>query len=188
MEKLRPVIYLCLILFIATTCRKGSGDPFISLKSRKERLVGDWNFISGQAKYTLGHQHVDYALSSSKVAVKGYKSEPYRLKLSIKEDYTFELTEEFLGESMIASGTWHFNTGVGESKKREKVFFKLTDVKQGEIFGHYFFYQNSSTFCYELNTLKSEELSLYAEGLTTSFSSGKDLKYVVFFKFTQPKK
>ncbi len=47
----RFVIYPFLVIWIGTLfssgCRKGPEDPFLSLRSRKARLTGDWNVVSG---------------------------------------------------------------------------------------------------------------------------------------------
>ena len=42
----KTTIYLLAVLFLSTgmnSCKKGENDPFLSLKSRKSRMTGDWN-------------------------------------------------------------------------------------------------------------------------------------------------
>jgi hypothetical protein len=70
MKKNISLLLLISILFgiiSLSGCKKGPNDPFISLKSRKARVVGDWiiakykyetttNFIDGQKRYYLLEQ------------------------------------------------------------------------------------------------------------------------------------
>lgn len=46
MKYLLSITFSLILLFFSFGCKKGEGDPFLSLKSRKSRLVGEWTIDS----------------------------------------------------------------------------------------------------------------------------------------------
>ena len=48
---MKNLLLILALVAAFTSCKKGENDPFLSLKSRKGRLAGDW--IVKSATYTL---------------------------------------------------------------------------------------------------------------------------------------
>ncbi|MGD1846584.1 MAG: hypothetical protein ACFB10_14445 [Salibacteraceae bacterium] len=57
---LRIGIALLALALLQTGCRKGEDDPFLSLRSRKARLVADWNLDSWSESYPVMYSGVVY--------------------------------------------------------------------------------------------------------------------------------
>lgn len=51
MKKLIGLVLLLVLGF--TGCKKGEDDPFISLRSRNNRLTGEWKMVSGEFNTTI---------------------------------------------------------------------------------------------------------------------------------------
>ena len=97
----------------ATSCKKGSEDPFISLKSRKNRLVGKW--IESETK-TKGFD-VDTKVTLPEMVFE----EDGDYKFDMKFTYNYNGT--VYSETYIASGKWAFND------KKDQII--LSNMKYG---------------------------------------------------------
>ncbi len=51
---MKKIVTLAMVVLVATSaligCKKGANDPFLSLKSRKARLKGDWKLVQVEGK------------------------------------------------------------------------------------------------------------------------------------------
>jgi hypothetical protein len=54
MEKILKLTFCIIFISFLTNCRKGEGDPVLSLKSRKARLIGVWNIDSFVKDFNTG--------------------------------------------------------------------------------------------------------------------------------------
>lgn len=132
-------------LFVLSACKKGPDDPFISLRSRKARVVGDWKMKKGSnessdqnTSNTSNNQSTSSTTynESSYTTVSHFTSGTntqdntstgsYSLKISFKKDGTFDYSEEQDGDTYTAKGTWNFTGGVGSKKNKEQIVLHFT--------------------------------------------------------------
>ena len=147
---MKKIIVVFLGLSILTgsfvSCKKGENDPFLSLKSRKSRLVGNW--MVSHEEITEVITNIDSTTTISTIfdgttemkstvivlddTTKTYvDTMTYKLTLDIKKDGTYKFSN-INGNQLdvyIAEGTWMF---IGKSKKdnlKKKEAVLLTTTK-----------------------------------------------------------
>lgn len=114
-----------------TGCKKGENDPFLSLKSRKARISGEWNLTSGTVTETSsdGVTTDTYVRTYSGTTVTDNNgSLSYTESMTIDKDGTYEVVIVEDGDIYTISGNWYFS---GKSKdidlkKKEAVIFSET--------------------------------------------------------------
>lgn len=113
---------IMLAIFAITTegCKKGENDPLISLKSRKARATGSWKMTAGELTISSSGMSVTAVFDGANVTVLGATS-PYTMEVVLEKDGTFKRTTNDDGTVIIETGTWDFNSGVGEAKKKEQI-------------------------------------------------------------------
>jgi hypothetical protein len=168
--------------------KKGEGDPFISLRSRKGRLEGEWKLKSGTVTTTsvlsgittVTTETYDGTTHNSSTSVNGgpptTSSEGYADVLKITKDGTFEQTvTQTSGTSTtitFSQGNWNFNGGVGEVKNKEEVIFYTTSVSSG---GNTTSYSGDYVHkTYQIHTLKNKELVLKATNKSSDSNSSSE--------------
>lgn len=182
---IKNILIYTLLFSILSGCKKGSGDPANSLLTRKNRLTGKWRIASGKATA----YHYEYIFNTIGVRIYDvdqmvYSDEKYNLNLEILKDGTFNFTETMTLSTLVAKGTWNFNSGVGEDKKKEKVFFHISDVPQGFTFGYHVFNQWSTDFSYHLVELRNKKLVLKCNGLIYNYNNTPEY-FSANYTFTQ---
>lgn len=175
---------LVLSLVSVTTldsCKKGENDPFLSLHSRKARMVGEWKLSAGETVTTSGGVTVTtvYTDAQKTVTMSGNSSSNAHTEaLSIAKDGTFKYTvvdtQGSTTDTDTYEGTWNFSGRVGEDKNKEYVI--LTITKETNASG-----STSSTDTYtgsdcpvikwRLDQLKNKEIITKADGSSTSGST-----------------
>lgn len=138
-NKFKTLILLSLVAAIFGQCKKGKDDPFMSIHTRKARLVGEWKLTKGlttstsipytgnnSSSTTENLTETTFAISS----LSGSSSGTYSYKIEIKKDGTFSSTEmkSYIGNNPYTvtttkSGTWNFTGRVGDYKNKEQVVF-----------------------------------------------------------------
>jgi hypothetical protein len=162
---LNLLLFLMITLFFSE-CKKGSGDPDISVRSRKNRLTGDWRLEGGKAT-AFNYQYIFNKSGARVFDVVNmlYSDELYQFNLTISKDGTFSMNEIRNLSSFHATGNWNFNTGVGENKKKEMVFFHISEVTRAFTFGYHVFNQSSANFSYYITELRNKKLVLHFNGI-----------------------
>ncbi len=175
-------------LFTFSDCKKGVDDPFISLRTRKARLTGDWKMSSGSLKRTDTRFNSTYWVSFStdydgstykttttnKSGIYETKQGTYSLRIIFKKDGGFEMTEETDGNTVVSKGNWNFSGGVGNNKKKEQVilnFHSKENNGQNNIFKG-----TAETRILSIKELRNKKLVLTFEDYykTTSASGYSD--------------
>lgn len=168
-------------------CKKGENDPFISLKTRKGRLVGEWKLEEGENTKVssvtgLGATTTvtKYNGSNKTVTVNGVSSPPttYSESITIEKDGTFEIEtiEDDDGdgktETETNEGLWQFvgKNKEGELKNKEAVVFTITKSISG---GVTYSYEglNAFSMVWVLDKLSSKELVVKADAESTGPTS-----------------
>jgi hypothetical protein len=164
------------------SCKKGEGDPFLSLHSRKGRLAGEWKMAAdSKDHYKSSSLTVDNAYdganATSTVTVGSSTStstRAYTLTWTIEKDGTFTSVEtDDSGsnqQTTTSTGTWNFTAGVGEDKKKDHVVFYILSQTvvnaSGTSTTTWTGDQNSTVF--ELHTLKNKELVVVTTSTQTT--------------------
>lgn len=144
-----------LVMPVFNGCKKGEGDPMISLKSRKARVAGEWTVAtyeenstttftptSGSASTTTDVTKIDgSAITVSKTDASGTTTSTGTVKTAsqtFNKDGTWtssmEITFTESGTGWTATstvkideeGTWTFLSGVGEAKNKEYISSSTT--------------------------------------------------------------
>jgi hypothetical protein len=173
-------VFTFISLLSVTNCKKGEDDPLVSLRSRKERLVGDWRLQSGTATYTQDTYRESYIFDGSNVTLyvaapsyaAGYKGK-YFLNLNISKDGKFIFKELLSNVVLEASGTWNFNVGVGKEKKKEDILFYIDKVIAGYTNGNNLFNRTNTSFVYKIKELRNKKMVITSTGKIYSDSRGK---------------
>lgn len=95
------------LLFFSLGCKKGEGDPFLSLKSRKSRLVGEWTIDSWTYNMLSNYNSNAVSTSSNQGSTYTYTSKYTRSQtFDLKIDKTnFTISESNFTESFPSSAT-----------------------------------------------------------------------------------
>jgi len=189
------ILLFCSIAFPG--CKKGEGDPAISFRTRKARMVGEWRLKSGSAGLThtkpgsptlaTGYVFDGSTAQASETEVSGPPTIyifAFLLNINIKKDGTFILTENYGSYSLIASGTWNFTSGIGENKNKEEVLFIIDKVNAGDIYGH-LFNKQSIEFTYKITELRDKELRIEAGTKEYLNANGEQLSYTGSYEMKQ---
>ncbi len=199
---MRINIYLLFILFFLglffSNCKKGPEDPEFSIRTRKQRLTGEWSMKSGNASIT--HLSTTDPPFNQNLTFNGSKVElnetenssvgiiyifPYSLVLNIKRDGTFNFREMYGSNLLEANGRWNFEYGSGKSKNKEEVKFEIEEVTKGLTVGHVFNEQRT-IFTYKLVQLMNKDLKIESLIKTYINANGDRTTYTNRYTFAQP--
>ncbi|MDD5571100.1 MAG: hypothetical protein PHD97_08075 [Bacteroidales bacterium] len=139
-KKIKIPLLILQVLFIAfffLSCNKGDHDSWLSFRSRKARLAGDW--VLKRYEYTFvnsnsGTQQFSYdgTYMTETVSSKPTISYSYSETMTIRKDGTFikavSTNKINVPPSVVSEGRWFF---MGKNKdldikKKEEVFFQIT--------------------------------------------------------------
>lgn len=184
MKKLKKLLFIVAIIgFILPSCKKGENDPFLSLRSRKARITGEWNLTSGTKYFTENDSSntVNYDGINAYSLVDTF---PYTLKWTIEKGGTFVISAHNSGVVYTYKGLWSFGHRIKEIdlKNKESIIFRYTyfNVIYNGGTGNY-----TETYSgydcpvdeFRIDQLKNKELIVITEGSTqlpdfTQSSSG----------------
>lgn len=110
------LLTVCMILTLPTqSCKKGKDDPFISMRSRKARLEGEWTLKERRKNGNIQNSMFSY--------IYHFKKDGTMVLKTISGNVT---TSEDLN--------WDFLGGVGEFKKKERLILYDKDNPAGSIY------------------------------------------------------
>jgi hypothetical protein len=186
------ILLIGAVILFFSECKKGEDDPSVPLRTRKNRLVGEWRMTSGMAAYTISKVYNEtYSFDGSKVRINVTLSgNPvvylgnYLLNLKVSKNGTFQLNEIRSSSVLSAEGTWNFNTGVGEDKKKEDVIFFINKVSSGSTWNH-LFNRTSANFVYKIKELRNKKLVIQSSGKIYTVESGDYIDFSTEYTFIQ---
>jgi hypothetical protein len=138
-------------------CKKGENDPFLSLKSRKARIAGQWEMINWESSVTQSNSNpvssssTTYSYTDEKlttVYVSGSNTiktaNRYAVKYEFRKNGRFSiLIEDYYEEGTIKSeqniaGTWFFNgkNKSLEQKKKEYISLNIISNKSNSYYSN----------------------------------------------------
>lgn len=134
---MKKLAYLFIFIFIASACKKGENDPFLSLKSRDARLKGTWVLKESTYEEIDNNELTNYkytetfngsVMTVSETGFSNY-SISYSSEILINKDGSFKKTVVADGDSYVNDGSWWWLT---DNKKKTRVAFD-DDVDSFEI-------------------------------------------------------
>lgn len=144
-KHLHLVAFMGFILLSLAGCKKGENDPFLSLRSRKARLAGEWSLsyqeyarqsvVGNTTSSEVRHFDSGTETSSSTVIVSGstvssnVSTIHYTLTLTIEKDGTFSQVRSENNETTTSEGTWIFLKKSKEDELKNKEAILLTTKK-----------------------------------------------------------
>ncbi|MFH2142767.1 MAG: hypothetical protein ABIJ97_10110 [Bacteroidota bacterium] len=121
------ILVVLAIPFIVTSCKKGENDPFISLKSRNARLVGEWKIsestVSNTSNYT--YDGSTYTQTTSTVGSENVNDISYTSTETVTETFT-------VGSNSTTTITTTTGTGTISTNKitfEKDGVFKMEEIK-----------------------------------------------------------
>lgn len=172
---------LCFILAISIlmpACKKGENDPFLSLKTRKARITGQWKPTKIEATETKGDSTFTWSLKGGTMYVKlngsDYTSFSLDETLNIEKDGTFNRYMNQGGYKYTANGVWYFGGKNKEEdlKNKELVVFAYKNEKYDP--GNTYSYSGLNVDNpYRIDQLKNEEMVLKAHYSYYDWDGGK---------------
>ncbi len=113
---MKKIVTLVMVALVATSaltgCKKGANDPFLSLKSRKARLKGDWKLVKEDKTVTNSNGTTTYTYDGSIMTVKDNSGNVSTY--TYEETYTFDKKGTVSGMQKIT-----YNDGDYEVDKME---------------------------------------------------------------------
>ncbi|MBN8701670.1 MAG: hypothetical protein J0M08_01270 [Bacteroidetes bacterium] len=142
--KKQVIILLTAVLastMLFDSCKKGENDPFLSLRSRKARLVGEWKLTAGEETYTSSNSVSStttsrtYDGSNRTSTTNGSSSTTaYVESWTFEKDGTYKMSANGGSGAGVwtieESGTWNFMGGVGEEKKKSQIILYTLSYKE----------------------------------------------------------
>ena len=178
--KKTTLIFLSAILLTGTfvACKKGDNDPFLSLRSRKDRLSGLWTVkeetvnevITIPGSTTTNNVVYDgqMAISSSVTVASGVSTttidtSKYSVSLEIKKtgNYEKKIVNANLLDIEVYSGTWMFlgKSKIDKLKKKEAILITTSKavISDGAVSNSYVYADlNGKTIV--IDQLKNKEM------------------------------
>lgn len=192
-KKLLSLVLLSTLLLIG--CKKGENDPFLSLRTRKSRVVGDWHISSGNSELSATEagkrpytERYIIKADDIKVIASYYAGPPitlaYALTVSFKKEGTVDVYEKIGTSECHATGTWDFSSGVGKGKSKTNLVLRISDISSGTIY--------NSLFCgfrtagvYHIRELRDKKMVLEMTDQLNTDAAGYGTSIYSSFTFAQ---
>lgn len=191
MKKIKFVLLVLLaVILILPACKKGENDPFISLLSRKARLVGEWKLVEGSTSVVSSTGTDTYTFDGTlmtSVESGVTTTVPYSETYTFEKDgnYKHSTIEDNI-DTWDEEGVWTFGAKSTELnvKAGETVVLynqKYTSVTSGNTFT----YSYTGTTCpvtrITLDMLKSNKMTVKIDyiysGTSNAFSKTGSITY-----------
>lgn len=173
------VIFLFALVF--NGCKKGEGDPFFSIHSRKARVIGEWTVNSGEGTRkeisTSGSSTLtktttwvyDGTNKSESISVDGGSgSNPTNTNSKFTITYEFYKEGKFktvytdnnnsIPAITITEGLWNFTDGIGEEKKKSSLVLRSLSVVSSSGIMTTYEGTDAPTVVFDIHELKNKEM------------------------------
>lgn len=175
------VAILAVVISGIQSCKKGEDDPFLSLRSRKARLSGEWKLTSYSYKeYTDGMENFSETYDGVYMhTVNGYF--PFSQEFEFKKDGSYEIKTVYDGYPSNEKGNWVF---MGKNKeadieKKEYIFLDQTSYTDADatVTNSNFIVDNG--WVYHIKKLSNKEIVFEITG------SGYNDTYVITYTLSK---
>jgi hypothetical protein len=179
------IAFIIIGSFIFHSCKKGKDDPFISLRSRKERLCGEWDLSAGNITKINGSS-IDSTVYNGGSYIENLDGiifhGSYTDKIIIDKNGSFSevISQDSTIESMQGSWTFERKDKDQKLKSKEAVMFFInsdTYTSNGNSTVATYSGTNSLSVLRKLDMLKNTEMTIIFNGITyngnTSITRGQ---------------
>lgn len=154
-------------------CKKGDNDPFISLRSRKARVTGEWQLTVGSVTTAGGPAPIVITYDGNK-KTEGSTTTVYSENSTFKKNGDYKTVISDDGLAKVREGTWNFSGGVGSTKKKEQLI--ITILKETTTTGNTTGVQTYSgsqapIVIYEIDELRNKKIVFKLDGSQSSGNS-----------------
>jgi hypothetical protein len=177
---IRNNLLLLLVIFIlleVVSCKKGDNDPLFSLRSRRSRLIGEWELKSGTI-ITQSGALTDSTVYNGSIYMKYLNGSlvqgTYSQKLNFKKSGAY--SEEIITDNSkeIIEGGWMFGDKGHELKSKEVVIVRiLSDTHNSNGITDITAYSGTDcpSYSMKLDELRDRKLTIIYDGSITDQSS-----------------
>lgn len=159
-----------------TSCKKGENDPFLSLRSRKSRVAGEWKVTSAKgSQIETGSSPYNYSwtfdgASYVETDASGSTTMPRTMNYTFDKDGSYTYEDNINGSIYKSSGTWNFMEGVGEAKKKSQLVLREESYTSPNSSSNH---EGSTAYdiSYEIDELRNNKMVLKVK-VTYSFNGG----------------
>ncbi len=161
-----------------SSCKKGEGDPFLSLQSRKARVAGEWKLSKMESVETIGTGNsattitgtydgttLTQVATSNNVSVT--TTDKYTVEMTFEKDGSFKsvYTDNNGNTPQVttSTGVWNFTSGVGEYKNKSQLVTYTESMQSGNSTTT-FVGSERPTAVYDIYQLKSKEMIFKRKG------------------------
>ena len=166
----KTIAILAFLIIVFGGCKKGQNDPFISFRSRKARVSGEWKLTTGSVTTSGGPQTIVITYDGTN-KIEGSTTNAYTENTTFekKGDYKTVISDD--GTVKVREGTWDFTAGVGKAKKKERLV--ITILKETITIGstttiYTYFGSGASIIVYEIDELRNKKMVLKLDGSQSS--------------------
>jgi hypothetical protein len=182
MKKIKYALLMLLaVMLILPSCKKGENDPFISLKSRKARLVGEWKLVEGSSSVVSSSGTDTYTFNGTlmtSVESGVTTTVPYSESYTFEKDGTYKYSSNMNNgeDTDDESGAWTFGTKSTELdvKAKETVMLygqQYTSVSSGITYSYSYVGTILPVNRITLDMLKSNKMTLLIDYTYTGTGS-----------------
>ncbi|MGL4599248.1 MAG: hypothetical protein ACRCYO_17130 [Bacteroidia bacterium] len=171
------VAALVLLSVALESCKKGEGDPALSLRSRKARMAGEWKVSKGEGTETSGNSTSTFTFDGTTVTQTSNNitfSFGSTMEATLEKDGTFKsVSTTTINNSTTTTnetGIWNFTSGVGEAKNKSQLVMMTlssTTTTGSSTDTETYTGSNAPSVLYDIYQLKSKEIILKQEGSNT---------------------
>lgn len=188
MKILTYFFILTFFLSIYYGCKKGEDDPLLSLRTRTERLSGEWVLYDGVE--WKGNEVINY---DGEKATMGSQQWNYgeTLKFTSGGKYECVIESDRYTEKCEKSGSWFFGSkdDIMDLKNKEYVVIRVKEYKYYYTSGQNSVSQAEMTYTGDacplemlrLKELRFDELTVEMQGNVVTYYGNNDSSYVVSY-------
>lgn len=165
------------------SCKKGEGDPFLSLKSRKARVAGEWTVSAGEGKdvsssitSTWTYNGTVKTTTVGSASAEDKFTETYEFEKDGKFTYKHVDNNGSTATTDTWTGTWNFTGGVGDVKNKSQIVLNVLTYSDGSSTTTYTG-SDAPSMVMDIYELKSKEMIFKGTGTTTQGSSSSSSEF-----------
>ncbi len=161
------------ITILSLGCKKGEDDPFLSLRSRKTRVAGEWTlkkgFLTIHKESVKGVEDEKYDFDGGQQTYAGRWTDSitpvgtHSLKLVFDKKGKYRIEEDKNGVRVELSGDWDFENGTGKGKNKELLNMAITAVSRGQVKYVNGFNKSQAVFTYRIKELRNKKMVLVGD-------------------------
>lgn len=161
----RLLFYLLLsgtIVSLDSCVKKGEDDPFVSLRTRKNRVVGDWVALSGSVLISSDSWTESYTVKGNTVSINspaGGATGTANVLFKFGKKGEFESSINMGGFTSYFKGSWNFSGRVGDHKNKSQLVMHSDTYTSSS--GVHVVDGNQYDMTYEIEELKNKEMRLH---------------------------